>query len=336
MQVFFNVISKVFKFTLIIRHFLYDVNIFKSDKSPIKTICIGNLNLGGSGKTPFIIYLAKKLSTDYKIAILSRGYKRKTSGFQIVNIDTEWNLVGDEPKLIKEALPNVTVAVCENRIDGCLNLYQIDATINLILLDDAMQHRKINPNLTILLTRFSLPFFNDNIFPLGTLRDLKCRAKKADINIFTKCPNTIPQEIKNHFSDSIKKYNSKPIFYSSFNYSKIQNIFSGKLEYLPNEIILLTGLANASELVFDLSEKTNIIKHFEFDDHHNYTIKDIEYIAKDTINLNATFILTTIKDAIKLKAYQNLFEKHKITVCSIDINFEIDDEVINEIQNKIN
>jgi tetraacyldisaccharide 4'-kinase len=335
MRIFYAICSKIFEFILIYRHYLYDNKIIRSHQSPIKTICIGNLNMGGSGKTPFIIYLAKNLSKDYKVAILSRGYKRKKTGFQIVNLDTEWNLVGDEPKLIKETLPNITVAVCENRFEGCLRLQKMDASIDLILLDDAMQHRNLKPDLTILLTRFKKPFFNDELFPLGTLRDLKCRAKNADFNIITKCPEIIKEETKPYFIKSIKEYNSKPIFFSKYKYAKIENIYSFKLEVMPNEIILLTGLANASELVRDLSEKTTIIKHFEFADHYEYSYEDIEKMIKEVFNLNISFILTTTKDAVKLKHFEKLFENHKITICTINIDIEIDDGIINEINNKI-
>ena len=327
--------SKIVLFVLTIRHYLYDKNIFKSHKSPIKTICIGNLNLGGSGKTPFIIYLAKNLSKDYKIAILSRGYKRKSSGFQIVNVETNWNLVGDEPKLIKETLPNLTVAVCENRFEGCLNLQKMDASIDLILLDDAMQHRNLIPDLTILLTRFNNPFFKDALFPLGTLRDLKNRAETSDLNIITKCPPSIPQKTKEIYLNAINKYNSNPTFFSSYAYTQIQNIFSKKIESLPNSIILLTGLANTSELVRDLSEKTTIVKHFEFADHYNYSNEDLEKIIKETFNLNVSFILTTTKDAIKLKNVQALFETHRIVIGAIDIDVVIDGQIMNEIKNRL-
>ena len=328
-------LSKIVLFVLTIRHYLYDKNIFKSNKSPVKTICIGNLNLGGSGKTPFIIYLAKNLSKEYKIAILSRGYKRKSSGFQIVDVETNWNLVGDEPKLIKERLPNITVAVCENRFEGCLNLKKMDASIDLILLDDAMQHRNLIPDLTILLTRFNNPFFKDALFPLGTLRDLKNRAETSDLNIITKCPSSVPQETKEFYLNAINKYNSSPTFFSSYVYTQIQNIFSKKTESLPNSIILLTGLANTSELVRDLSEKTTIVKHFEFADHYNYSNEDLEKIIKEAFNLNISFILTTTKDAIKLKNVQALFETHKMVIGAIDIDVEIDGQIMDEIKNRL-
>jgi tetraacyldisaccharide 4'-kinase len=322
-------------FVLTIRHYLYDKNIFKSHKSPVKTICIGNLNLGGSGKTPFIIYLAKNLSKDYKIAILSRGYKRKSSGFQIVNVETDWNLVGDEPKLIKETLPNLTVAVCENRFEGCLNLQKMDASIDLILLDDAMQHRNLIPDLTILLSRFNNPFFKDALFPLGTLRDLKNRAITSDLNIITKGHPNILQDTKDFYLNAINKFNSSPTFFSSYVYTQIQNIFSKKTESLPNSIILLTGLANTSELVRDLSEKTTIVKHFEFADHYNYSNEELEKIIKETVNLNISFILTTTKDAIKLKNVQALFETHRIVIGAIDIDVVIDGQIMIEIKNRL-
>lgn len=335
MGLFYVFFSKIVLFILTIRHYLYDKNIFKSHKSPIKTICIGNLNLGGSGKTPLIIYLAKILSKDYKIAILSRGYKRKSSGFQIVNKQTDWNLVGDEPKLIKETLPNITVAVCENRFEGCLSLQKMDASIDLILLDDAMQHRSLNPDLTILLTRFNNPFFKDDLFPLGTLRDIKNRAITSDLNMITKCPPNIHQDTKEFYLNAIDKYNSSPTFFSSYTYTQIHNIFSNNIEPLPNSIILLTGLANTSELVHDLSGKTRIVKHFEFADHYNYSNEDLNKIINEAINLNISFILTTTKDAIKLRNFQALFETHKIAIGAIHIDVVIDGQIINEIKNRL-
>ena len=250
-------------------------------------------------------------------------------------METDWNLVGDEPKLIKETLPNLTVAVCENRFEGCLNLQKMDASIDLILLDDAMQHRNLIPDLTILLTRFNNPFFKDALFPLGTLRDLKNRAETSDLNIITKCHPNILQDTKDFYLNAINKFNSSPTFFSSYVYTQIQNIFSKKTESLPNSIILLTGLANTSELVRDLSEKTTIVKHFEFADHYNYSNEDLEKIIKEAFNLNISFILTTTKDAIKLKNVQALFETHRIVIGAIDIDVVIDGQIMIEIKNRL-
>ena len=198
---------------MLCRNTLYDLNLLKSYSPEVATISIGNINVGGTGKTPMVEYLLRELSQHYNIAILSRGYGRKSKGYIEVNKESKPIEVGDEPLLLKSKFENCKVAVCENRVYGVKQILAKRPDINLIVLDDAFQHRRIKPFIQLLLTSYQLPYFHDLPFPAGRLREFGFTAKRADALVVTKCPHN-RRDLKNVPSKP------RPLFYSSLEYEE--------------------------------------------------------------------------------------------------------------------
>lgn len=280
------------------RNFLYDTGVKKSFSFDQAIISVGNLNVGGTGKTPMIEYLVRLLSNDYAIAILSRGYGRKTQGFRLAGEQDNASTIGDEPFQFYQKLKGkVEVVVCEDRVTGINKLRAMRESIQIILLDDAFQHRRVRPIFSILLTDFSKPFFNDFILPKGRLREPRDGSARADVIVVTKCP-PLTQEIESNYKRQVQTYSiDKPVFFSSIGYSKPVS----KAETQVNrDVVLVTGIANSKPLVDHISEKIALRYHFEFNDHHDYTLKEVEEIQSKATSLNAS-IVTTEKDFVKLE-----------------------------------
>ena len=289
--------SVVYKTVTGVRNQLYDQGFFNSLKFDIPVIAVGNLNMGGTGKSPMIEYLIHLLSKDAKLATLSRGYKRESSGFQIVEINDTASKSGDEPLQFKNKFPEITVAVDVNRVEGINRLKKSGS--NLILLDDAFQHRKVKAGLYILLTSYTDLFTEDFVLPAGNLRESRKGASRANIVVVTKCPQNLDETKQEEIRSKIKVYFKGPVFFSSIIYSEM--IFAEKERKLLKDIeqkdfVLVTGIANPDPMISYLAEMNIELKHFKFSDHHNFSTDEIE-------NLN-TFesILTTEKDYMRLKS----------------------------------
>ncbi|MFV8281838.1 tetraacyldisaccharide 4'-kinase [Christiangramia marina] len=289
--------SVVYKTVTGVRNQLYDQGFFNSLKFDIPVIAVGNLNMGGTGKSPMIEYLIHLLSKDVKLATLSRGYKRESSGFQIVEINDTASKSGDEPLQFKKKFPEITVAVDANRVEGINRLKKSGS--KLILLDDAFQHRKVEAGLYILLTSYTDLFTEDFVLPAGNLRESRQGASRANIVVVTKCPQNLDETKQEETRSKIKAYFKGPVFFSSIIYSEM--IFAEKESKLLKDIeqkdfVLVTGIANPVPMISYLAEMDIELKHFKFSDHHNFSTDEIE-------NLN-TFgsILTTEKDYMRLKS----------------------------------
>jgi len=282
------------------RNFLYEKGIFSSKIVPIKSIVIGNLSVGGTGKSPVTIYLANLLATQLKIAILSRGYGRKTKGFIKVSEDDESLNVGDEPLMFQHVFGKfVAVAVCESRNEGIEKLVKLDPKLELILLDDAYQHRQIKAGFHLLLTTFRSPFFTDFILPAGNLRESRNGANRADVILVTKCPVQMDIGTQNKYRESLLNYN-KPVFFSHIVYGKLIS-FTMEIPNVKN-ILLVSGIAQTIDLVNYL-ETIFLVDHIPFSDHHEFTLNDIEKIHRkfDTFAQTDKAIVTTYKDYMRLK-----------------------------------
>lgn len=323
--------SKLFACVLFIRHFLYDNKILNSTHfSNIYTICIGNLNFGGSGKTPLTEYLINLLKPHFKIAVLSRGYGRKTKGFRIVEANDNYWDCGDEPLMYKLKYPDVLITICENRVLGIQNILQKYPDVQIILLDDALQHRKIKADLNILLSEYQNPFFRENIFPLGNLRDLKSRSKKNDLLILSKTPENINDSELQKFLSETKNYFQKEVYFNSIEYENLYSFNSNKTMDVYKELynyncILLTGIANPHPLARIIKEYAQFFYHLKFPDHYNFTQKEINLIAKmysewQSKNPN-TIIITTEKDLVRLKPFIHTQLNLPIFVAPIKIKF---------------
>lgn len=284
-----------------IRNFLFDKGILKSYSFDIPIIAVGNLSVGGTGKTPQIEYLIRLLSPNYKIATLSRGYKRKSEGFVLADSNSNAEILGDEPFQIHQKFPNIHVAVDAQRKNGIERLLKLDSKPEVILLDDAFQHRKVKAGFYILLSSFDDLYFNDFMLPTGNLRESRSGAKRANVIIITKCPKDLSELAQENI---IKKIGlNVPIFFSFIDYdSEVYNEFESKKveEIIDVDKLLLAGIAKPEPFFAYLQAEKNV--KLVYPDHHHFSEKDIEEIKNKA---NNKLIITTEKDYVRLKN-QNL------------------------------
>lgn len=293
--------SLVYGFITLVRNKCYDWGIFKLYVIPGKSICIGNLSVGGTGKTPHVAYLAELLSPNLETSILSRGYGRKTQGYRLVKPTDSAEQVGDEPLYYASIFEsNVHVAVCEKRAEGIQQVLKHFPSNELILLDDAYQHRAVKAGLNILLTEYNAPFSSDLVLPAGNLREFRSGKKRAQIVIVTKCPKAIGEAGKTRIANSLK-VNTETLFFSEIVYAPMRAF--GQERSNIKKVLLVTGIANPSPLIAEIEQQYEV-EHLKFGDHHAFSKQDIEAIHQkfDTFACNETIILTTEKDFMRLKA----------------------------------
>ncbi len=287
-----------------VRNKLYDQGSFASTRFDIPVIAVGNLTVGGTGKTPHVEYLLRLLH-NYKTATLSRGYKRQTKGFILADAHATAQSIGDEPLQYYRDFPGVAVAVAEDRVLGVTELQKRVPDLEVVVLDDALQHRPIQPSLRLLLTDYERPFYDDLVLPAGLLREPRSGAVRADAVIVSKSPENLAQVQKEQIAARIRKY-SRPdaaVFFSSFRYGAPQAL--GHSATFSKELILLTGIANPKPLQAYLQQHGyKILKHLAYSDHYLYTLADIQAVAallQEEKYKNA-MVFTTRKDAVKLLA----------------------------------
>jgi len=285
-----------------IRNTFYEKGVLKSTKFDLPVIAVGNLSVGGTGKTPMIEYLIRLLK-DKKVATLSRGYKRKTKGFILLHANHSSSDVGDEPLQFFQKFPEVAVAVDANRVNG---IQQLQRKVNpeVILLDDAYQHRKVEAGFYVLLTKYDDLFINDLVLPTGNLRESRRGAKRADIIVVTKCPANLSSEEQNRIKSELQSFSDQPVFFSTIAYYKTtkgSNEIS--LDDLKNyEVCLVTGIANPKPLLQFLTENNVQVQHERFPDHHEFSSNNIQQIQHrfDQISSSNKLLITTEKDYMRL------------------------------------
>lgn len=286
------------------RNFLFNHNIKRSLSFSLPIINVGNLSVGGTGKTPHIEMLIRLLKESYKLSTLSRGYGRRVYGFQLANEESNAEKIGDEPfQFYRKFEPNISVSVDADRVNGVSEICLRQPDIELILLDDAYQHRHIKPGFNILLTDFSTPFFDDYILPMGTLREARKNMDRANVIIVTKCPEDISAEDEALFLTKIKPKPDQNVFFSSIKYGNIKPLTKiNNLKESQKSIILVTGIARAEPLVEHLSKTFNIIKHFNYVDHYRFKQNDVVEIHNLLTKFanDSPVIITTEKDAMRL------------------------------------
>lgn len=341
-------ISLLYSFVLFLRHKLYDWKILKSKSYNIPNICVGNLNLGGTGKTPHIEYLIRLLSDKYDTAVLSRGYGRKTQGYLLANDTHTHNDIGDEPLQYFTKFNNIKVAVDESRCEGMDRLLQENKPPQVVLLDDAYQHRKIKPGLNILLTDYYSLYSDDHLVPAGNLRDIKKAAQRAEIIVVTKSPNVITPYYRRDVENKLKPLPHQKVFYSYIEYLDFQPLSKISHEMDIKEaktVLLLCGIANTYSLEDHIKRKYNTISKIKFNDHHNFTEKDVDMIIdkyNSTIGKNKV-IVTTEKDAMRLinTSFINKFDDIPVFTIPIKIKFHkeegtsFDNEILKYINDNI-
>lgn len=278
------------------RNILYDKGLFKSYRFDIKVICVGNLSVGGTGKSPMIEYLIKSYKDRYQIAVLSRGYKRQTKGFVEVKPDMNANDVGDEPLQFKRKFESTLIFVDADRKHGIERIQKLYPDVQLVLLDDAFQHRRVKADINILLTTHSNPFYKDFILPAGRLRESRQGKKRADVIVVTKCPQNLSQHEKSKIRKRIKPLAHQNVVFSSISYSEKVYSENKILNFDDfNDFHLITGIANPKPLLDFLDKMGKTYTHSNFPDHHQFTSKELARFQ----NLTQP-ILTTAKDYTRL------------------------------------
>jgi len=323
-----------------LRNLLYDWKFLQSKSFDVHTICVGNLAVGGTGKTPHVEYLIKLLQNEFKIATLSRGYKRKTSGFIHADENSTALDIGDEPLQYKTKNPTLDVCVDANRVNGVKKILSFPEPPKVIILDDAFQHRALNSELKIVVSEYSNLFINDCMLPAGTLRESKTGIKRADIIIISKTPDkTTAIEIRNVIKD-LKPLAHQHLFFTWLKYGELVG-FQNPIETIDTlndlfryRIVLFTGIGNPTPMVTYLKEYASNVKHIQFPDHHQFTIQDIANIRAelDAFEGGNKIVITTEKDAMRLKGsdLQDIANTLPLYVLPIEVDFKDKAQEFNE------
>lgn len=298
-----------------VRNWLFDTDILKQKAFDCPVVNVGNLTVGGTGKTPHIELLIRMLKNEYHVAVLSRGYKRKSRGYLLADVNTPVQAIGDEPWQLKKKFPDVAVAVDANRQRGITHLLNDEPQlgVNLILLDDAFQHRYVRPRVNILLTDYHRLISEDRLLPAGRLREPIHAKNRADIVIVTKCPHDIRPIDYRVVQSSLNLKPFQQLFFSTFRYGTPYRLFNetpGAEEQLTSDthVLLLTGIASPRQMMFDLHRITRHITPLFFPDHHEFSPHDINQLEHSFADLQGSkrLIITTEKDAARLLLIQNL------------------------------
>lgn len=334
------------------RNWLFESKFLKSVEFDIPVIGVGNLTVGGTGKTPHVEYIVENLALDYNVAVLSRGYKRKTKGFVLANSKSSPNTIGDEPYQIYHKFNGrVIVACCESRKKGIDELLKLYPDLQLIVLDDAFQHRWVKPKISILLTDYSRPFYNDKLLPLGRLRESPRQVNRADMVIVTKCPEDLQPIDFRITSKDLDLMKFQNLFFSRYDYGNLKPVFADNSPYTvtlseltdKDSVMLLTGIANPRYIVKYLRQYPVKIKVDHYPDHHNFTKQDILDIQNkfQTMPGQRKIIVTTEKDAVRLMHNPYFPKDIKPFTFFLPINVRMvkgvdDHDLIEEIKNQIN
>jgi tetraacyldisaccharide 4'-kinase len=287
-----------------IRNHLYNIGHKSSFRFDVPIISVGNLNIGGSGKTPMTEYIIRLLAPDHKVATLSRGYGRRSKGFRIAGDNDNATTIGDEPyQVYRKFNDRVVVTVGEDRAFAIPNILQEYDDIDAIILDDAFQHRSVNPHFSILVTEYARPFTRDYVLPAGNLREARKGSARADVIVVTKCPGQQTQ-MEVLVSDIRKYAGNKPVFFSQLKYGELVSF--GNLRSPTGKIILVTGIARPGPLVEYLRTRFDFLKHIKFNDHHQFTepeVNDIHYESEQVLD---AIIVTTEKDMVRLRSFKSV------------------------------
>ena len=318
-------LSLQFYLITFLRNKFYDFGLLKSFSFEIPVISVGNLAVGGTGKTPMVEFLIKKFSRKYKIAVLSRGYKRKTRGFIVASEKDDASTIGDEPFQYYTKFKNIKVAVDKKRKRGIKKLINIG--VNMVILDDAFQHRKVIPTYSILLSDYSNLYFNDYLLPRGNLRESKSGYKRADTIIITKCPENLSENNRQHLIQKINLKYNQHIFFSKIKYSNVlfsvnNSINISKLS--KQKVDVITGIVNSENLIKHLEDEGLLINHLKYPDHYNYKGKDISKIK-------GNFVITTEKDYAKLRK----FNVENLYYLPISMEVSAEETLLEKIEEKI-
>lgn len=314
-----------------LRNLLYTTGLLKSNSFSIPVFNVGNLSVGGSGKTPHVEYLISFLKAYMHIATLSRGYKRKTKGFIFVSTKANAEQVGDEPLMFKRKNPDITVAVSESRTIGIPMILQYRPETQAIIMDDAFQHLSVKPGLNILVTEYSRPYFKDFLLPMGRLREWRSASERADIIVVSKCPENLAAPDMETFINAMSPAPYQKIFFSKYVYGQAYYIYNSSRRIQLDEnlsIVLLCAIANTDYLLDYLEPKVDAYKLLQFEDHHDFSERDIAQVKKyyDTFESSGKIIITTEKDAMRLDMHRNYIIENKLPIFVLPVRVQLLEE----------
>ncbi len=323
-----------------VRNKCYDWGLCKSTRFGFPVISVGNLSMGGTGKTPHVEYLISLLSKEFKIAVLSRGYKRETRGFRIANENSTAKEIGDEPLQIKKKFPGLNVFVDRNRVNGIKKIKENFPKTELILLDDAFQHRPLKPGLSILLTDFHHLYPDDYPFPMGTLREFRSGARRADMIVVTKTPNVLSPITVRRINGLIKPREHQKVYFSTIKYGPITPLPGLEADVPPenlSSVLLFAGIANMYPLKDHVQKMCNHLYQLKFKDHHKYSTRDYLKIKRqfESIFTQKKVIITTEKDAMRIAVPKIADELQGLPIYYIPIQTKIHKEFRKDFNDQI-
>jgi tetraacyldisaccharide 4'-kinase len=317
---------------------MYDYKLLKTTNFQLPIISVGNITVGGTGKTPHTEYIIRLLSKYPKIVALSRGYKRTSKGFRLVETDSDVAAVGDEPLQLKCKFPHITVAVDENRVHGIrqFNQQEIDA----VILDDAYQHRRINPGVNILLIDYNRPLEKDSLLPAGRLREPKHQQRRANMIIITKCPKEVSPIKRRIISKEVNLRPYQSLYFSTLSYRAPEPVFNWQSAADMSKkasVILVAGVANPAAFREYLSSRTFLLDEMIFADHHRFTDSDIEHIRQlyEKHNAHNPLIFTTEKDAMRFRAHIGMPDELKQHIYYVPVEIDFLDNTADSFNEKI-
>lgn len=304
------------------RNRMYDSGLFSSVRFSPPVIAIGNLSTGGTGKTPHVEYLVRLLQYRYRVATMSRGYKRRTQGFILADESTNALRIGDEPMQYHLKYPELVVCVAEERMTGIPALLQRRPDVDVILLDDAYQHRSVKAGLNVLITDYSRPFFNDHILPFGSLRESRSASKRADVIIVSKCPTGLTPSQAAETTRRINPRQGQSVFFTGLQYNTPYNFMTGELMSLSGKnLVLVCGIARPEPLLAHLRETGKDVHVLSYRDHHYFVSADLEEIkaAYENWDVAEKIIVTTEKDAARLRLHADKLAEWGITIAIVPV-----------------
>jgi tetraacyldisaccharide 4'-kinase len=305
---------------------MFDRGKLESFSPPIPTVVVGNLNVGGSGKTPMVEFLIESFAGRYRTVTLSRGYGRKTKGFLLAQDGTSPEDIGDEPfQIFSKYQEKIHVAVGEKRVDAAKEILSLLPKTELLLLDDAFQHRYIRGDVKILLTTFQFPFFEDHVLPAGTLRESRKGAARADIIVVTKCPDDLAASQKEKFLRKISSYSRARVLFAGLGYGLPQSVFGNVTRIGSEKVIVLSGIADHRLFLAEAKRRFEVVEVLDFPDHHAYTRADMEMLRRLSKKHSGAVVLTTEKDAVKLKSPAFREYLAEIPIFALPVNIKLSD-----------
>jgi tetraacyldisaccharide 4'-kinase len=317
------------------RNFLFEVGILKSRAFQTPVISVGNITVGGTGKTPHVEYLVRLLQDRMRVAVLSRGYKRKSRGFMIADEDTPMKLIGDEPYQMKQKFPHITVAVDKKRTRGINLLESAGRAPDVVLLDDAFQHRYVKPGISILLVDYHRLVIYDKLLPAGRLREPLKAKDRADVVIVTKCPKELKPMDYRVITKAMNLYPYQHLFFTTLDYEPLRPVFNKAPKapdtLLQQNVLLLTGIASPQQLLEDMKPQVKSITPLTFADHHDFSPKDIQRLNETFAAMTAPkCIVTTEKDAARLTQVDGLSDEviRNLYALPVRISFMLDQEEV--------